>query len=166
MSHDMQNSVTVEVFIELPCAEVWARMRDLTRPHLYVPGILRTRVNTAALEGVGASRTVFPRRLPPLQETVTAWTEGRGLVLRLHRGEKAMSPFAAIEFVYDIEPAGPARTRFRPAMRYDTGTGLVGPLLDNAVLRRVLKANLRDIASNLKGFYETGKPTNPDFKGD
>jgi hypothetical protein len=51
-------------------------------------------------------------------------------------------------------------------MRYDTGTGLVGALLDNAVLRRVLKANLRDIASNLKGFYETGKPTNPDFKGD
>ena len=164
MKHEMRNSVSAEVFIELPCAEVWARLRDLTRPHFYVPGLLRTRMDTPVLEGVGASRTVFPRRLPPLQETVTEWTEGRGMVLRLHRGEKAMSPFAAIEFVYDIEPAGAARTRFRPAMRYDTGTGLVGALLDNALLRHVLSSNLRDIATNLKGFFETGKPTNPDFK--
>jgi hypothetical protein len=154
----------VEVSIELPCAEVWARLRDLTRPHFYVPGLLRTRMDTQALEGVGASRTVFSRRLPPLQETVTEWTEGRRLVLRLHRGEKAMQPFAAIEFVYDIEPDGAGRTRFRPAMKYDTGTGLVGALLDNVLLRRVLASNLRGIAANLKGFFETGKPTNPDFK--
>jgi hypothetical protein len=164
MKPEMRNSVSAETFIELPCAEVWAKLRDLTRPHFYVPGLLSTRMDTRAVEGVGACRTVFSKRLPPLQETVIEWTEGHGMVLRLHRGERAMSPFAAIEFVYELEPAGVARTRFRPAMRYDTGTGLVGALLDNALLRRVLTSNLRGIAANLKGFFETGKPTNPDFK--
>jgi hypothetical protein len=159
----VRDRVQATVTIDLPLAAVWERMRDLTKPHFYVDGILRTRLDSPNATGVGASRTVFPKRLPPLEETVTAWDEGRGFTLRLHRGERPMAPFQEIEFVYELRADGDARTTFVAAMAYTLGFGPLGPVL-NAALRPILRSNTARVADNLKRYYETGQPTNPDYR--
>ena len=158
------SSVTDEIIIELPHAQVWERLRDLSKAHYYVPGILSCRMDTEQKEGIGASRTVNPKNMAPLQETVTEWIEGRRVVINLHRGAKPMAPFKSAEFIYEIEAIDAARTRLKPAMRYEIGGGIFGALLDRLLMRRAFQKNVHAVATHLKRFYETGQPSNPDFK--
>jgi ribosome-associated toxin RatA of RatAB toxin-antitoxin module len=157
-------SVTDEIIIELPHVQVWERMRDLSKADYYVPGLQGCRLDTEQKDGIGASRTVNPKNMAPLQETVVEWEEGRRFVIRLHRGDKPMAPFKSAEFVYEIEAVDAARTRFKPAIRYVVGGGIFGALLERLLLRRLFKKNVHDVATHLKRFYETGQPSNPEFK--
>ncbi|MFV0278815.1 MAG: SRPBCC family protein, partial [Parahaliea sp.] len=85
--------VAVSTMVDVPHTRAWQLLRDLSAPHRYVPGLSATEFITAEHEGVGASRKVYQRGSDYLQETVIAWDEGHGFVLRLHRGGEAMKPF-------------------------------------------------------------------------
>ena len=162
----MSNTVTAEVIVDLPREQVWERLRDLSRGHYYVAGLKGTRINTTQKEGVGASRTVFPKNMAPMDETVVEWNEGHGFVLKLHRGDKAAAPFKTAEFVYAIEDAGNGRTRFKPALRYTLAGGAFGALLDKLFLHKVFFNNVDSVARNFTQYYESGQPSNPDFRAD
>lgn len=162
----MTNTVTAEAIVDLPREQVWERLRDLSLGHYYVAGLKGTRINTAQKEGVGASRTVFPKNMAPMDETVTEWSEGYGFVLKLHRGDKSAAPFKAAEFIYAIEDAGNGKTRFKPALRYTLGGGALGALLDRLLLRKIFFKNVDSVARNFKLYYESGRPSNPDFTTD
>lgn len=158
----MQN-VSSEIIIDMPRAQVWEHLRDLSKAHYYVAGLKNTRIDTQQTEGVGTSRTVFMKNMPPLEETVIEWNEGYGFVLNLHRNGKAMTPFKKAEFVYAIEDADNQRTRFKPQLRYIVNDGFFAKLLERFVMRGMLQKNVASVASSLKQYYETGKPSNPDF---
>jgi len=158
----MQN-VSSEIIINLPRAQAWERLRDLSKAHYYVAGVTKTRIDTPQTEGVGTSRTVFLKKMEPLEETVVEWNEGYGFVLNLHRDGKPMTPFKKAEFVYAIEDAGPNQTRFKPQMRYVINDNFFAKLLERFVMRGLMQKNAASVAQSLKQYYETGKPSNPDF---
>lgn len=83
----MSREIKFTVVIDLPRARCWEIMQDITAPHLYVPGLIRTEFHTEQKQGVGASRRVF-KKMMALDETVTQWDEGTGFRLRLHDGAK------------------------------------------------------------------------------
>lgn len=161
----LRHSETAEVIIDLPREQVWERLRDLGKAHYYVPLLLNTTVNTVQKEGVGASRTVFPKGMKPMDETVIEWNEGYGFTIRLHRGDRPAAPFKEAVFVYAIEDAGNGKTRFKPAIRYTLPGGAIGNALGNLLLGRVMRGNVEQVAQKLKQYYETGVPSNPLFKG-
>lgn len=160
----MPTTVSAEILVDLPRAQVWERLRDLGKAHYYVPGLTDTRINTAQREGVGASRTVYQKSMAPMDGTVVEWNEGYGFVLRLHNGDKAPLIFREAFFSYTIADAGPGQTWFRPALIYTLRGGLFGKLFDVLVMRNTSRGMLNKLARSFKQYYETGEPTNPAFR--
>lgn len=159
------STVDADILVDLPRAQVWERLRDLSIAHYYVPGLTDAQLTTAQREGVGTSRKVYQKGMAPMDETVVEWNEGYGFLLRLHNGDRAPLIFKEAFFRYAIEDAGPRQTRFRPALIYTLRWGALGRLLDRLVMRRSSRAMLGRLARSFKQFYETGKPSNPAFRG-
>jgi hypothetical protein len=157
-----------EIVVDKSPDEVWERLRDLSLAPNYVAGLTGSKFLTDRTEGVGTSRHVFQGGQPPLTETVVQWIEGRGFVLALTTGEgadaKPLAPFAEAFFHYRIEPTGDGRTRFKPGFEYRMKPGLLGVLLDRLMLNRVMRGRMQALARDFKGYYETGRPTNPAYK--
>lgn len=163
MRHDtpMQLSVIEEVVVGLAPEAAWQRMSDLGKAHYYVPGVTDTRIDTLATRGLGASRTVFLKGREAMEETVTEWRERSGFLLMLHRGGRAIAPFGRAEFSYSMRPLDSDRTRIRLELRYRLDRWFLR-LLDPLVMRPIARRALRRTASNLRRYYETGAPVNPD----
>ncbi len=148
-------TVSHQLFIDLPPAAVWDRMRDLTLATYYVPGVVETWLVTEQREGVGASRKVRMKNGDVMDETVVEWTEGRGFVVRLHKEDKPALPmFSECRFRYEIEPAG-NRTLFKPAMHFETAPGIINRLLA-FVAGIAMKSMVKKVGIAMKKFYEAG----------
>jgi hypothetical protein len=158
----MDRKAECSVVIDLPCERAWEKLCDLGLAHCYVPGIVRTEITTGRRTGVGASRRVYQSESRCLDETVVEWREGSGFVIRLHKGDRGPPPpFRSAAFRYWIEPEGHDRTRLTTTLSYAVRWGLLGRCLDALVLAKAIRANVRDVASGLKDFYETGVAVTP-----
>lgn len=160
----MTNTARAEILVDLPREQVWARLRDLSVAHHYVPGLTDTRITTEQREGVGTSRKVYQKGMAPLDETVVEWTEGYGFVLRLHQGDKAPLIFEEAHFSYVLEEVGPNATRFKPSLTYTVKWGAFGRLLDKLFMNGTSRGMLEKLARSFKQYYETGRPSNPAYK--
>ena len=156
----MSQEVTASIVIDMPRTEAWARLRDISLAHNYVPGIVDTEIVSEAHEGVGASRYVYRNARSYIQETVEEWHEGEGFLIRLHRGDKPAPPFRAAWFRYALEDAGTQQTRLTTTMIYELPWGPLGRWLEPR-LAKVVENTIGDVACALKLFYETGEPTTP-----
>ena len=161
-----RSKAQAEVIVNLPRAEVWQRLRDLTIAHKYVPGLRDCRMTTTQREGVGASRRVYTTSGMEMDETVAEWREGQGFVIRLHDGDKPPPPiFEEASFHYILEDAPGGATRFLPTMTYTLKFGVLGRLLDALLINMIVRSNMKKVGQGLKQFYESGKPSNPAYKG-
>lgn len=161
-----QSKAQAEVIVNLPRAEVWKRLTDLTIPHKYVPGLRDCRMATGQKQGVGASRRVFTTSGMEMDETVVEWNEGKGFVIKLHDGAKSPPPiFREASFHYILEDAPGGMTKFLPTMTYTLKFGVLGSLLDKLLINMIVRSNMKKVGLGLKQFYETGKPSNPAYKG-
>lgn len=152
------SEVSFQTVMNIPRADAWERLRDLSLAHHFVPGIVNTEITTSQKEGVGASRKVYQSASRYLEETVTQWQEGSGFTIRLHKGEKD-APFKNAFFRYELKDAGHGKTRLLVTMGYTPPLGAVGGLLDKALLKHIIGKAIRDVALSMKLFYESGKPT-------
>ena len=159
----MAREATYQVVIDIPKENAWQIMQDLTVPHHYVPGLIKTEMHTDKLQGVGTSRRVY-QKMMALDETVTEWNEGEGFTLRLHDGDKD-KPLPASFFRYKIEDNGDNKTLFTATMGYTFWLGALGQLIDGPLVFPIVNAQIRDVALAVKHYYETGlTPTAADLK--
>ncbi|MCB2049100.1 MAG: SRPBCC family protein [Novosphingobium sp.] len=147
--------------IDMPRAEVWDKLRDISVADKYVPGVKAIRVDTARREGVGASRTVFMDNGQEMQETVEEWTDGHGFVIRVHKGDKPAIPiFKQFKFRYQIDDDG-VGTMLSPTMIYEMRFGPIGALLSPVIGKAFAKA-AADIALAMREYYLTGTRVTPE----
>lgn len=152
----MNYEASARVVIDLPKDQVWALLQDLTLAHHYVPGVLRCELHPGPRSGVGASRRVHQKFGRWLDETVVEWNEGRGFVLRLHRESKRPSaPFEQAQFRYQIDEAGNGQTAFTARLSFTMRWGRLGAWLYRRLMRGPVNRMIRDIAANMKEFYES-----------
>lgn len=139
--------------------QAWEKLQDISLPHNYVPGIVKTEIITAEKTGVGASRLVYPSESKSLSETVTQWNEGSGFVIRVHQAEKgAPAPFKELNFEYGLEEEA-GQCYLHNKMSYTPAWGILGTLLNKLVLEKVITGSLGDVTLAQKLFYESGEPT-------
>lgn len=147
------------VLINLTPQAAWAKLRDLSLPPHYVPGLTGCQFHPGAREGVGASRRVFRKGGQWLDESVVQWQEGVGFVLILHKARSgAPFPFREASFSYALQAEGEA-TRITTQMNYS----LRGGRLVEMLLAKAFNNVVRQIAENLKAYYETGRTQNRDL---
>ena len=154
----MTRKVTSQVLIDIPRAEAWDKLRDISLSHNYVPGIVKTEVVSQQTEGVGASRYVYRNRKSFIQETVVEWHEGQGFLIRLHKGDKPAPPFKNAWFHYQLADEGPQQTLFTASLEFEMPWGGLGQWLGKK-LEKVVGDTVADVALSMKLYYETGEPT-------
>ncbi|WP_433769872.1 SRPBCC family protein [Pseudomonas putida] len=147
------------VLLDLNLPAAWAKLRDLSLAPHYVPGLTGCQFHPGAREGVGASRRVLRKGGQYLDESVVQWREGAGFELRLHKGgNDSPFPFRQASFSYGLQPQGNG-TRITLQMHYS----LRGGRLMERLLGKAFDKVVRQIAENLKAYYETGRTQNPDL---
>ncbi len=156
----MSQEVSAHIIIDLPLGEAWAKLRDISLAHHYVPGIVKTVVVSEQTEGVGASRYVYRNGHSYIQETVEEWQDGKGFMIRLHKGDKPAAPFRQASFRYTLAQHGATQTEFTASLTYDMPWGRLGAWL-GAKMAKVVQATIADVALSMKLYYETGQPTTP-----
>ena len=156
----MGHIATSNIMCNIPADKAWEKMRDISKAHLYVPGLSKTKITTAAKEGVGASRRVYGKH-GVMDETVTEWKDGRGFTIRLHKGDKPAMPFKEAHFSYRIDKIDDKRCKLTTTMIYEMPWGAFGRLLNTLLFGRIVYRNVRDVVLSMKNYYETGKATTP-----
>ena len=150
-------TVRAEVPLDIDRAAAWQRLRDLSKPHMYVPGITAVTFIGAQREGVGTHRRVRMRGVLTMDETVTDWRDAEGITLRLHRRDKGpLPPLREHFFDYGLAERD-GRVWLVNRMRYAVRFGLLGSLLDGLLLRPIIHRQLQDITLAQKLYYETGE---------
>lgn len=152
------HEVSASSIIDMPRAAAWEKLRDISRAHHYVPGIVKTEIVSDQAEGVGASRYVYRSEKSFIQETVTEWRDGQGFRIRLHRGDKPAPPFRQAWFDYQLEDHGSLQTRLTTRMAYEMPWGALGRLLGGR-MADVVEKTIADVAYSMTLYYESGKPT-------
>ena len=149
-------TVRAELPLNLDRAAAWRRLRDLSAPHRYVPGLTGAAFTGRQREGAGTRRRVRAAGILSLDETVTEWRETAGLTLRLHRGNRGPPmPFRDFLFDYGLVDRG-GRTWLVNRVRYSLRRG-PWRTLDRVFLRPFIARLLRDITLAQKIHYETGE---------
>ncbi len=154
-------TVHAEFPLDIDRAAAWQRLRDLSQPHMYVPGLTAITFIGAQREGVGTHRRVRMGGLITMDETVTGWRDAEGITLRLQHGDKGpLPPLREHFFDYGLAEQD-GRVWLVNRMRYAVGLGRLGALLDRLLLRRVITRQLRNITLAQKIYYETGERVTP-----
>jgi len=147
------------VVLNLTPQAAWTKLRDLSLAPHYVPGLTGCQFHPGPKEGLGASRRVLRKGGQYLDESVMQWQEGTGFVLRLHKGgSDSPFPFREASFSYALQAEGIA-TRITLQMHYC----LRGGRLAEWLLAKAFDKVVRQIAENLKAYYETGRTQNSDM---
>lgn len=154
----MTRKVSAQIVLDMPRAQVWEKLRDISLAHNYVPGIVKTEIVSEQREGVGASRYVYRNASSYIQETVVEWEEGQGFLIRLHRGDKPAPPFRNAWFRYQLADQGADKTLFTASLEYELPWGAVGAWLEKR-MEKVVQKTINDVATAMKLYYETGRPT-------
>ena len=154
----MTRKVSTQLVLDMPRDQAWAKLRDISLAHNYVPGIIKTEIVSEQREGVGASRYVYRNAKSYIQETVVEWDEGQGFLIRLHRGDKPAPPFRNAWFRYRLDDEGANKTLFTASLEYELPWGALGTWLEKR-MEKVVQATIDDVAVAMKLFYETGQPT-------
>jgi Polyketide cyclase / dehydrase and lipid transport len=156
---DMPAVASHSVLLSLSQPAAWAKLRDLSLAPHYVPGLTGCQFHPGITEGLGASRRVFRKGGQWLDESVVQWQEGQGFVLVLHKAnDGAPFPFREATFSYALQAEGVA-TRITTRMNYS----LRGGRIVEGLLGKAFNKVVRQIAENLKAYYETGKTQNADL---
>jgi hypothetical protein len=156
----MSQDVHAQTLIDLPLNEAWAKLRDISLAHNYVPGIVKTEIVSEQVEGVGASRYVYRNQKSYIQETVEEWQEGKGFLIHLHRGDKPAPPFRDAWFRYALADGGNGQTQLTTSLNYELPWGSLGAWLGRKMASFV-EATISDVTLSMKLYYETGTPTTP-----
>lgn len=150
-------TISVNCVANVSVEEAWKKMRDLGKPHFYVPGLTGAEITSIQKEGVGTSRRVYSSRTP-LIETVTAWDEGRGFTLKLHSdsGDGIPPLFKNASFQYALEPVSESETKLINCMQFEMKWGILGDLLSRIIMKSMHQMQKKIVISQ-KMYYETGE---------
>lgn len=154
-----RTTVRAAALVLLSLPECWENFLDLARAKDYVPGLTDTVVTTEAKSGLGASRIVSHAQFGDMNETVIAWDEGRGMTIRLHKGDKPATPFKEAEFRYEFRPTNrDDQCEIHTSLSYVLRGGPLGRLADTLFLKKFFRRNVLDTAVCLAENYRTNEP--------
>ena len=142
--------------IDAPCDQVWGILANLAELAEYDPAVATSTVTSALPTGHGASREVRMRDGKHwFKESVTAFEPMAALSFEL---TSCNFPIARLRHTYAFAEKG-SQTTVTQSMSYSPKFGLLGTLMDLAVIRRSSVRGIRAFMSGLKAHAE--RPSEP-----
>jgi len=136
-----ERHITVQRRMSAPTDSVWAVYADFPNLARHWSGLRATRPIGDQTRGVGARRLVELKPIGSMEETVTAWEEGRRIDTQNQPSSSV--PFTEAASQLTLEPDGDG-TQVRFDYRYVPRGGPLG-MLTGPVFDRMLKATFTDM---------------------
>ena len=136
--------------IETTTQAVWDAMADFGSAASWAPGMRKSSLKGEKKTGVGTYRVLRHAWGFKIEEIVTEWTEGAGYSFKL---VKAPFPMRNVCETWVLRP-GKNQALLNITVSYDMRLGLLGTLLDAALVRFVVAREMRLGICGLKQHVE------------
>ena len=139
---------------------VWKVLEQFGSVDQWAPGMHSSSLSGEQTSGVGTRRVMRHRWGFRIEEEVTRWADGQGMSFVL---TKAPFPMKNVHETWDIEEQNGV-TRIVTTVTYEMGMGVLGVLLDQLLVRFVVKREIRNGLKALIAFIgEDPPPAKPDY---
>jgi ligand-binding SRPBCC domain-containing protein len=142
----LENAIRIEATPE----KVWSALASLDTLHRYDPGVSRAEIVSEAKEGPGAARRCDLAPGGWFKERVSEWRPHEALAFELY---ECTLPVRRLKHTYTLVADG-GGTIVRQRMEYQLKFGVLGRLLDAAVVKRRWNAGIRRFFGGLKRYVE------------
>ncbi|MEN9688317.1 MAG: hypothetical protein RI998_314 [Pseudomonadota bacterium] len=151
-------SIIREIQINLPPAQVWAKLADFGNICHGHPGVKKSFVTSAQKTGVGATRHCdFTMMGASAEERVVEWTEGQSITIEVYELHK-MPGIDQLSLQLSIKPHARGSV-MRGTMVYSMKNAFFDVF--NTLVMKKMNANLLDgIMAGHKKYMETGEIVN------
>lgn len=136
--------------IAAPRARVWELLGTLDALERYDPGVTRSTITTRERTGIGAARQCDLKPGGWFRERVTTWEPERALGFELF---DCTLPVKRLEHDYVLTSID-GGTRVQQRMEYRLKFGLLGIVMDAAIVRRRWRAGIEEFLRGLKQIAE------------
>jgi ligand-binding SRPBCC domain-containing protein len=145
----LENSIRIDA----PPDKVWSVLATLDALDRYDPGVIKSEIITPTRVGPGAARQCDLEPGGWFKEKVAEWTPNESLSFELF---ECTLPVRSLKHSYTLTLDG-SGTVVRQRMEYELKFGLIGKLMDAAVVRKKWDAGIKGFFDGLKEYVETGK---------
>ena len=139
------------VEINAPGNLVWEALRDFGDVAAWAPYMRISHLVGKQESGPGTRRAMQHEFGFRFEEEVTAWLEGEGYDFDVFR---APWPLTGVKESWRMEATGPGTVRVTTRVEYETRLGLLGTLLDAALVSFVVRREMRSGVRGLKAYVE------------
>lgn len=151
----MVTHIEHEIRINAPKNVVWAAVADFGGIYKFNPGVSKSYSTSSNNEGVGASRHCDLLPLGNIEERVTEWKDGEYYKLEIYDGQ-GLPPIENIQATIGIHEDGDAIVAYMK-MQYESKLGIIGALMNAAMLKSQFTKTVEGILAGLKHYAETGE---------
>jgi hypothetical protein len=134
--------------------DVWTFLGDFEDVEAWASSITSSYRTTGPDIGVGSRRTVWYRWVLRLEEAITEWTDGQKLTYSVFG---APAPFRDFHETWSVA-AAPGGATVTARVRYNLSFGFAGRLLNQVLLKHVLRFEVWAGLRALKRYVETRSP--------
>jgi ligand-binding SRPBCC domain-containing protein len=142
-----------EIVVDAPPAAVWSVLSTLDVLHEYDPGVRLAKRVGEVPAGLGAARRCELAPSGWFEERVVEWDPDSRIAFELF---DCTLPVRRLRHTYELTAEG-GSTRVTQRMEYELKYGLLGALLDRAVVRRQWDAGIKGFFTGLKRRVESAR---------
>jgi uncharacterized protein YndB with AHSA1/START domain len=138
------------IHIDAPPERVWKVLACLDLLDRYDPGVTKSEIVTSSREGLGSARRCDLKPGGWFKEKVADWKPNESLSFELF---ECTLPVRSLKHSYTLTPER-SGTTVRQRMEYELKFGLVGKLMDAAMVRKKWDDGIKGFFDGLKRYVE------------
>ena len=149
-------SIIREVVIKAPRQQVWGSLSDLGNVYRMGPTITKSYLTSEKTSGIDATRHCdFSMMGSSVDERITGWDEGKRLEIGFDNWDN-MPGMTSMSAEFSLTDEG-ADTRMRAIMNYEVGMGVVGKMMNSAMVKPMNTKNWDSFVAGIRHHIETGE---------
>jgi carbon monoxide dehydrogenase subunit G len=149
-------SITREVIIDAPRQQVWDSLSDFGNVYRMGPTIAKSHLTSEKTSGVDTTRHCdFTMMGSSVDERIIGWEEGERLEIGFDNWDN-MPGMASMSAEFFLTDEG-EDTRMRAIMNYEVGMGVVGKMMNSAMMKPMNTKNWDSFVAGIRHHIETGE---------
>ncbi len=143
-----------QIMINAPREKVFETLADLEKVQHYNPGVQSAKYITDKVRGEGAARECDLGKDGVIRERVIGFEEGQWIEMELYEHNW---PIEKMQWTTRVQSMGPQATQVSQTMEYRMKFGLLGSLMNKAIMKNKLNGTLAQVFESMKTYVESGQ---------
>ena len=149
-------SIIREVIIKAPRQQVWDILSDFGNAYRMGPTISKSYLTSEQTSGIDTTRHCdFTMMGASVDERIVGWDEGKLLEIGFDNWEN-LPGMVSMGAEFSLSDEG-ENTRLRAIMNYKVGMGVVGKMMNSAMVKPMNTRNWDNYVAGIRHYIETGE---------